>query len=104
MTYHFSLGTKQNRKMNGGGGQKLQRGGNKRLFSGCFLWDLMSLKRKGGAERRTSVICELQIERVPLKKDGCKWTLRQFNGSGSWQPDLVMSHLLSAGAGKSGCT
>ena len=52
----------------GGGGQKLQRGGNKRLFSGCFLWDLMSLKRKGGAERRTSVICELQIERVPLKR------------------------------------
>lgn len=67
MTYHFSLGTKQNRKMRGGG-QKLQRSCNKRLFSDCFLWDLTSLKRKGGAERRTSVICELQIERVPLKR------------------------------------
>lgn len=53
---------------NAWGGQKLQRGCNKRLFSDCFLWDLTSLKRKGGAERRTSVICELQIERVPLKR------------------------------------
>lgn len=61
----FGYKTKQE---NESGGQKLQRGCNKRLFSDCFLWDLMSLKRKGVAERRTSVICELQIERVPLKR------------------------------------
>lgn len=28
----------------------------------------MSLKRKGGVEERASVICELQKERVALKK------------------------------------
>jgi hypothetical protein len=30
--------------------------------------------------------------------------LRQFNCSGSWQPDLIMSHLRSAGAGESSST
>ena len=40
----------------------------KKSFPNCFLWDLMSLKRKGGVEERASVICELQKERVALKK------------------------------------
>jgi len=48
---------------------------------------------------------ELQIERVPEKKiGGCKWMPGQFNDSGSWQPDLIASHLLGARAGKSSST